>query len=159
VGEKVRNVAGRKILILNGATDRETAGMSATDFVMAVANGLNRYGEMSAPVDELVNALLVAKGGVIPVDISELNRLGVEVYEVDSAPGPVDAHSAELTSALATTPTAASHSVIFEDRALVRCISQLTSNLDRTITTGLHKGCGSDQSFLPLLSMSMSRIS
>jgi hypothetical protein len=42
VGEALSSRSCPKILILNGTHDRETAGMSASDFVCAICDALNR---------------------------------------------------------------------------------------------------------------------
>ncbi|CAI5509269.1 unnamed protein product [Closterium sp. Naga37s-1] len=42
VGEAIAARACPKVLVLNGSVDRETAGMAASDFVLAICNCLNR---------------------------------------------------------------------------------------------------------------------
>ncbi|KAJ4827929.1 hypothetical protein Tsubulata_032089 [Turnera subulata] len=80
------------VLLLNGTRDRETSGFSASCFVTAITDALNRkYGDshncienphliaVNIPVQpsQYVNTLLVPKDGEIPIDVQRLASQGV----------------------------------------------------------------------------------
>eukprot|EP00850_Spirogloea_muscicola_P021743 SM000260S09939 [mRNA] locus=s260:66412:70343:+ [translate_table: standard] len=82
VGEAIAARTCPKILFLNGSHDRETAGMTASDFVAAISEELNRrYGEDTEryrhPPSAFVNVLVAPKGGDVPVDIPKLEDMRV----------------------------------------------------------------------------------
>ncbi|XP_043699134.1 putative gluconeogenesis factor isoform X2 [Telopea speciosissima] len=83
-----------KVLLLNGSHDRETSGFSASCFVTAITDALNRkYGEpqncLNNRPSEYINALLVPKDGEIPVDTNSLAAQGIfHVIMVDSIHDP-----------------------------------------------------------------------
>ncbi|KAK9092922.1 hypothetical protein Syun_027833 [Stephania yunnanensis] len=94
IGEIISSRSCPKVLLLNGSYDRETIGLSATGFVTAITDALNRtYGDperclKNAP-SHYINALLVPRGGQIPVDCSYLEALGIShVITVDSIEDP-----------------------------------------------------------------------
>ncbi|KAK9088945.1 hypothetical protein Scep_028027 [Stephania cephalantha] len=94
IGEIISSRSCPKVLLLNGSYDRETIGLSATGFVTAITDALNRtYGDperclKNAP-SHYINALLVPRGGQIPVDCSYLEALGIShVITVDSIDDP-----------------------------------------------------------------------
>ena len=86
-----------KFLLLNGSTDRETAGMAASDFVLAITAALNRahgrydragYEEAQAlchAPNAYVTTVLAPRGGGVRVDAANLEALGIEVVEVEAA--------------------------------------------------------------------------
>ncbi|XP_020597922.1 uncharacterized protein LOC110037582 isoform X7 [Phalaenopsis equestris] len=83
-----------EVLLLNGSHDRETTGLSASDFVTAITDALNRtYGEpykclQNYPSD-YINALLVPKDGQVPVDFECLDAQGISnVIVVNSINDP-----------------------------------------------------------------------
>lgn len=93
VGEAISERNCPKILLLNGMHDRETDGMLASDFVMALCESLNRhYGEdprsrLHHPPSAYVTAILAPKGGNISVDYERLQQLGVtNLVFVESLP-------------------------------------------------------------------------
>ncbi|CAI5987405.1 unnamed protein product [Closterium sp. NIES-64] len=71
------------VLVLNGSLDRETAGMAASDFVLAICNCLNRtFGDDSShrlthSSMHYVTHLIAPEGGAIPLDHERLTYLGV----------------------------------------------------------------------------------
>ncbi|GAQ87741.1 maternal effect embryo arrest 18 [Klebsormidium nitens] len=83
VGEAIAAKDCPKVFLLNGTHDRETAGMAASDFVLAVCNALNRtHGEDRASrlyylPPTYVTVFLVPEGGQIPVDIENLHSIGI----------------------------------------------------------------------------------
>ncbi len=103
VGEAIRASAAPKLLLLNGSHDRESFGMSASQFVQAVTNALNRSGSLHSPVvasarrsslcapplscepAHYVTMLAVPCGGAVPLDRSRLLAMGISrVLEVAS---------------------------------------------------------------------------
>jgi hypothetical protein len=103
VGETIRASAAPKLLLLNGSHDRESFGMSASQFVQAVTNALNRSGSPLSPVAasarrpslrapplscepaHYVTMLAVPCGGAVPLDRSRLLAMGISrVLEVAS---------------------------------------------------------------------------
>ncbi|KAJ7297037.1 hypothetical protein O6H91_04G133800 [Diphasiastrum complanatum] len=90
VGEAVAKQGCPKLLLLNGTHDRETAGMSASDFVVSISNALNRrhgdpHNSLDHPPPAYVNALIAPEGTAITIDTQRLNALGItQVFMVDS---------------------------------------------------------------------------
>eukprot|EP00850_Spirogloea_muscicola_P015190 SM000114S24153 [mRNA] locus=s114:254791:258690:- [translate_table: standard] len=81
-GASTNTCSRLQILFLNGSHDRETAGMTASDFVAAISEELNRrYGENTEryrhPPSAFVNVLVAPKGGDVPVDIPKLEDMRV----------------------------------------------------------------------------------
>ncbi|KAG6477494.1 uncharacterized protein LOC122024158 [Zingiber officinale] len=74
IGEIIASRSIPKVLLLNGKHDRETTGLSASGFVTAITDALNRtYGDpgkslKNGPFD-YINALLVPQDGQIPIDL------------------------------------------------------------------------------------------
>ncbi|KAK8469001.1 hypothetical protein PHAVU_006G176700 [Phaseolus vulgaris] len=94
IGEIIYSRSCLKVLVLNGTWDRETNGFSASCFVTAITDALNRtYGEPSNRLQNLpnhyINTLLVPRDGEIPVDIDNLAAQGIfDVIVVDSLRDP-----------------------------------------------------------------------
>ncbi|KAL6206686.1 hypothetical protein ACLB2K_023933 [Fragaria x ananassa] len=94
IGENISSRSCPKVLLLNGSHDRETSGFSASCFVTAITDALNRtYGGPRNCLKNLpshyINTLLVPRDGEIPVDIQCLADQGVfEVIAVDSVHDP-----------------------------------------------------------------------
>ncbi|XP_024535177.1 uncharacterized protein LOC9637425 isoform X2 [Selaginella moellendorffii] len=90
VGESIAKQTCPKLLLLNGSHDRETAGMSASDFIVSICDTLNRkYGDpqftLDNPPTAYINTLLVPENGSISVDREQLAALGInQVVVVDS---------------------------------------------------------------------------
>lgn len=118
-GEAVAARQCPKILVLNGAMDRELSGslshagpMKASDVVLAITDALNRRGA-SSKVGELrhlpsryVTEIIVPAGGPIEVDAESLLELGIKrVIEVESETADFGVH--------------------YEPNALIRSISSL----------------------------------
>ncbi|XP_057947940.1 uncharacterized protein LOC131143702 isoform X2 [Malania oleifera] len=83
-----------EVLLLNGSHDRETGGFSASCFVTAITDALNRtHGErqkclMNLP-SQYINTILVPKDVQIPVDVQCLAAQGIfHVITVDSIHDP-----------------------------------------------------------------------
>ncbi|XP_026660908.2 uncharacterized protein LOC103708308 isoform X5 [Phoenix dactylifera] len=78
------------VLLLNGSHDRETTGLSASGFVSAITDALNRtYGDPDKSLKKLpsdyINALLVPRDGQVAVDVHCLADQGIfHVAIVDS---------------------------------------------------------------------------
>jgi hypothetical protein len=72
----------KKILILNGYPDRETYGMTAFDFVMAITNALNRNGELSHPPAKYITHLCYLENSQIEVPKDQIKELGIDIIEV-----------------------------------------------------------------------------
>lgn len=94
IGEIISSQACPKVLLLNGSHDRETSGFSASSFVTAITDALNRtYGNSNNSLENLpsqyINTLFVPKDGAIPVDIEDLATQGISnVVVVDSIHDP-----------------------------------------------------------------------
>lgn len=90
VGETISMTPCLKVLLLNGSHDRETTNMTASDFVTAICDALNRkHGDplkcLNNPPNTYVNVMLVPKGGQVPVDRQQLAAQGIcHVIFVDS---------------------------------------------------------------------------
>lgn len=92
VGEAIASREIPKILLVNGRHDRETSicrshvgPMNGTDVVEAIVDALNRRHSSSRsltnPVGAYVTAILVPRGGSIPVSAKEIEGLGVELIK------------------------------------------------------------------------------
>ena len=95
VGEALAAKKGPKVLILNGDQDRETGDMSASGYVAAVVDALNRAYEpnpsrrLSHAVSDYVTVVIAPKGGGMPLDFRELEVMGVRtIVEVDAKKKP-----------------------------------------------------------------------
>ncbi|AEC08917.1 LPPG:FO 2-phospho-L-lactate transferase CofD/UPF0052 [Arabidopsis thaliana x Arabidopsis arenosa] len=87
VGEIISSRSCRKVLLLNGSQDRETSRFTASCFVTAIADALNRtHGDtnirLKNPPGYYINTLLVPKDGEIAVDLKQLSEQGI--YDVVS---------------------------------------------------------------------------
>ncbi|KAF2300704.1 hypothetical protein GH714_015242 [Hevea brasiliensis] len=94
VGEIISSRTCPKVLLLNGTHDRETSGFSASCFVTAITDALNRkYGDphncLENSPSQYINTLLVPKEGEIPIDVPCLTSQGIfDVIFVDSFRDP-----------------------------------------------------------------------
>ncbi|XP_042942189.1 uncharacterized protein YNL011C isoform X2 [Carya illinoinensis] len=94
IGEIISSRFCHKVFLLNGTRDRETSDFSASCFVTAITDALNRtYGDPHNRLKNLpskyINTLLVPKDGEIPVDIQRLAAQGIfNVNFVDSIHDP-----------------------------------------------------------------------
>ncbi|XP_028782238.1 uncharacterized protein YNL011C isoform X1 [Neltuma alba] len=94
IGEIISSRSCLKVLMLNGSRDRETSDFSASCFVTAITDALNRtYGDPCNRLQNLpgqyINTLLVPRDGEIPVDKECLASQGIrEVIVVDSIRDP-----------------------------------------------------------------------
>ncbi|KAK4759190.1 hypothetical protein SAY87_022321 [Trapa incisa] len=82
IGEIISSRACPKVLLLNSSHDRETSGFSASCFVTAISDALNRtHGDknncLQNPANQYVNTLFVPKDGAIPVDSEQLALQGI----------------------------------------------------------------------------------
>lgn len=109
IGEIISSRSCLKVLLLNGSHDRETSGFSASCFVTAITDALNRtYGEplkcLTNLPNQYVNVILVPKDGQVPLDIHCLAAQGIfHVVTVNSMHDPkagVIFEPASLTRAL-----------------------------------------------------------
>ena len=95
VGEALAERKGPKVLILNGDQDRETGDMTASGYVTAVCDALNRAEEpdmqrrLQKPVSAYVTTVIAPKGGGMPLDTDALRSMGVSrIIEVDAKKKP-----------------------------------------------------------------------
>ncbi|XP_052201450.1 uncharacterized protein YNL011C [Diospyros lotus] len=94
IGEIISTRSCPKVLMLNGTHDRETTGFSASSFVTAITDALNRtYGAphncLKNRPNQYINTILVPKDGQIPVDVECLATQGIfHVITVDSMHDP-----------------------------------------------------------------------
>nr|AGG38108.1 maternal effect embryo arrest 18-3 protein [Dimocarpus longan] len=82
IGEIISSRSCPKVLLLNGSLDRETSGFSASSFVTAITDALNRtYGDpqnsLKNSPSQYINTLLVPKEGAIPLDLQCLASQGI----------------------------------------------------------------------------------
>jgi len=114
IGETIASRSIPKVLLLNGSHDRETAGLSASGFVTAITDSLNRtYGDPHKSLNnrpsDYVNAILVPEGGQVPLDIENLAAQGIfHVVTVESVHDP-------------------KVGVIFDPRSLIQALTSLIS--------------------------------
>ncbi|CAK7350433.1 unnamed protein product [Dovyalis caffra] len=86
IGEIISSRNCPKVLLLNGTHDRETSDFSASGFVTAITDALNRkYGDPDSCLENFpnkyINTLLVPKDGEIPIDVQCLSSQGIfDVY-------------------------------------------------------------------------------
>eukprot|EP00250_Pteridium_aquilinum_P000473 c10513_g1_i2 orf=59-1267(+) len=115
VGEVIAEQTCLKILILNGTHDRESFGMSASDFVVSICDALNRkHGvpekSLNFSATAYINCMLVPNGGAIKVDRDKLTDLGLrKVVTVETT------HDEK-------------GSVIYEPRALIQALKHAISS-------------------------------
>ncbi|CAA0819920.1 maternal effect embryo arrest 18 [Striga hermonthica] len=90
IGEIISSRACSKVLLLNGTHDRETCDFTASCFVTAITDALNRkYGGphnclVNSP-SQYINTVFAPKEGQIPIDIDSLAAQGIfHVVTVDS---------------------------------------------------------------------------
>lgn len=94
IGEIISSRSCPKVLLLNGTDDRETSGFSASCFVTAITDALNRtYGDHHNCLENLpseyINTILVPRDGEIPVDVENLAAQGIlDVILVNSRHDP-----------------------------------------------------------------------
>ncbi|KAA8519681.1 hypothetical protein F0562_013874 [Nyssa sinensis] len=123
IGEIISSRSCPKVLLLNGTHDRETSGFSASCFVTAIRDALNRtYGDpqncLRNHPSQYINTLLVPKDGQIPVDVECLAAQGIfNVISVDSV------HDPQV-------------GVIFDPKSLMQALTDLISGCTRMNVTG-----------------------
>ncbi|CAL4962654.1 unnamed protein product [Urochloa decumbens] len=114
IGETIASRSIPKVLLLNGSHDRETAGLSASGFVTAITDSLNRtYGDPHKSLknhpNDYVNAILVPQGGQVPLDVENLAAQGIfHVVTVESIHDP-------------------KVGIIFDPRSLIQALTSLIS--------------------------------
>ncbi|XP_073008094.1 uncharacterized protein YNL011C isoform X2 [Typha latifolia] len=112
IGEIIASRNIPKVLLLNGSHDRETTGLSASGFVTAITDALNRtHGDPDKSLknhpSEYINALLVPRDGHVPVDVECLAIQGIfHVVYVDSVRDP-------------------KVGIVFEPRSLIKALTDL----------------------------------
>lgn len=133
IGESISTRSCPKVLLLNGSHDRETAGLSASCFVTAITDALNRtYGDpdncLKNLPSEYINALLVPKDGQIPVDVQSLAAQGIfRVITVDTI------HDSKV-------------GVIFDPKSLIEALADLIKEYSQSAFGAVHcHDCPKDQ--------------
>ncbi|KAL6544845.1 hypothetical protein OROMI_023707 [Orobanche minor] len=116
IGEIISSRACPKVLFLNGTHDRETSGFTASCFVTAIMDALNRtYGDphnclQNAP-SRYINIIFAPKDGQIPIDIEGLADQGIfRVVTVDSV------HDSTA-------------GIVFDPKSLIQSLSSLLTGL------------------------------
>ncbi|KAL6542808.1 hypothetical protein OROHE_010328 [Orobanche hederae] len=116
IGEIISSRACPKVLFLNGTHDRETSGFTASCFVTAIMDALNRtYGDphnclQNAP-SRYINTIFAPKDGQIPVDIEGLADQGIfRLVTVDSV------HDSTA-------------GIVFDPKSLIQSLSSLLTGL------------------------------
>ncbi|XP_062095889.1 uncharacterized protein YNL011C [Humulus lupulus] len=121
IGEIISSRSCPKVLLLNGTHDRETSGFSASCFVTAITDALNRtHGDRQNCLKNLpgqyINTLLVPKGGEIPVNIQTLAAQGiVDVIYVNSVCDP-------------------KIGVLFDSKSLIEALAEVIGKFMSTVT-------------------------
>lgn len=94
MGERIAAHTGRKVLLLNAKPDRETSGLTASGFVAAITDGLNRTHSpfsLHNSVRHYVTDVVAVEGSLVPLDGAALAQQGVTVHtlsgELDKAQG------------------------------------------------------------------------
>ncbi|KAF8413767.1 hypothetical protein HHK36_001760 [Tetracentron sinense] len=124
IGEIISSRTYPKVLLLNGSHDRETSGFTASCFVTAITDALNRtYGDPQNCLKNLpnayINALLVPRDGQILVDAQCLAAQGIfHVITVDSMHDP-------------------KVGIIFDPKSLIQALADLISEYTSTHITGI----------------------
>lgn len=91
MGAEIAKSKGKKILMLNGCTDRETGSMRASDVVQAIVDAVNmRYTsiETAFTVKDIITDVVAPRDGGIALDMDVLDAMGVVVHQCDSDPAP-----------------------------------------------------------------------
>ncbi len=91
MGAEIAKSKGKKILMLNGCTDRETGSMRASDVVQAIVDAVNmRYTsiETDFTVQDIITDVVAPRNGGIELDTDVLDAMGVVVHQCDSDPAP-----------------------------------------------------------------------
>ncbi|OWM63482.1 hypothetical protein CDL15_Pgr026242 [Punica granatum] len=124
IGEIISSRTCPKVLLLNSSHDRETSGFSASCFVTAITDALNRtHGDnnncLKNPPSQYINTLFVPRGSTIPVDIRQLASQGIcDVVVIDSL------HDEKV-------------GVVYDPRSLILALADLISRFRSTsFTTG-----------------------
>jgi 2-phospho-L-lactate transferase/gluconeogenesis factor (CofD/UPF0052 family) len=91
MGGEIAKSKGKKILMLNGCTDRETGSMRASDVVQAIVDAVNmRYTsvETTFTAQDIITDVVAPRDGGIALDMDVLDAMGVVVHQCDSDPAP-----------------------------------------------------------------------
>ncbi|GAU30267.1 hypothetical protein TSUD_384880 [Trifolium subterraneum] len=124
IGEIISSRSCLKVLMLNGTNDRETNGFSASCFVTAITDALNRtYGEPCNRLQNLpsqyINTLLVPRNSKISVDVNCLSAQGIfDVIVVDSLLDP-------------------RVGIIYDPKSLIRALADLIERYMKSRVNGL----------------------
>ncbi|KAG9439192.1 hypothetical protein H6P81_019357 [Aristolochia fimbriata] len=120
VGEAIAVRSCPKVLLLNGSHDRETVGFSASCFVTAITDALNRtdpHNSLCKLPGDYINALVVPNKGLVQVDRNTLNTQGIfHVVTVDSI------HDPNL-------------GILFEPKSLIQALADMISEFKDTLAT------------------------
>lgn len=123
IGEIISSRTCPKVLFLNGTHDRETSGFTASCFVTAISDALNRsYGDphnrLKNPPNEYINTIFVPKGCQIPVDVDCLAAQGIfHMVTVDSV------HDLK-------------GGILFDPKSLIQALANLLTGCERTNVSG-----------------------
>lgn len=89
IGDIVRQKQCRKVLLLNGSYDRESDGLTASEFVWAVVNALANNRDDRGPTDDAalrpsdyVTDLVAPQGGQVGIDLENLQKMGVRLHMI-----------------------------------------------------------------------------
>ncbi|GAV57376.1 UPF0052 domain-containing protein [Cephalotus follicularis] len=123
IGEIISSRSCPKVLLLNGTNDRETSGFSASYFVTAITDALNRtYGDPDNCLEnypnQYVNTILVPKDGEVSIDVRCLAAQGIfEVIVVQSTRDP-------------------KVGIIFDPKSLIQALADLIGRYTSTSING-----------------------
>ncbi|KAL2494890.1 maternal effect embryo arrest 18 [Forsythia ovata] len=124
IGEIISSRTCPKVLFLNGSHDRETSGFTASCFVTAITDALNRSNGdprncLKNPPNEYINTIFVPKGGQIPVDVDCLAAQGIfHVITVDSV------HDSK-------------GGILFDPKSLIQALANLLTGCKRKNVAGI----------------------
>ncbi|KAH6763629.1 maternal effect embryo arrest 18 [Perilla frutescens var. frutescens] len=118
IGESISSRSCPKVFLLNGTHDRETSGFTASCFVTAITDALNRthgdpHNSLKDPPSQYINTIFVPKDGQIPIDTDNLSAQGIfRVVTVESV------HDATA-------------GIIYDPKSLIQSLSDLLTGCTR----------------------------
>ncbi|KAH6758152.1 maternal effect embryo arrest 18 [Perilla frutescens var. frutescens] len=122
IGESISSQSCPKVFLLNGTHDRETSGFTASCFVTAITDALNRthgdpHNSLTDPPSQYINTIFVPKDGQIPIDTDNLSAQGIfRVVTVESV------HDATA-------------GIIYDPKSLIQSLSDLLTGCTRKNVT------------------------
>lgn len=82
VGEAIAQQNCSKIMLLNSCNDRETAGMTAYDYVIKLTEILNRFGKLNYVPKDFITDFVVTENSQIKVAEEHIKDLGIKIHKI-----------------------------------------------------------------------------